>query len=68
MIICLMIPFRSQASHRMDSLASFKWRYFLPNIILLKVRYHSYYSRSYWDLEKMILERGVEVDHTMIDR
>ena len=43
-----------------DSL--FKWRHFLPEIILLNVRWYCRYSLSYWDLEEMMAERGVEVE------
>ena len=46
----------------------FKWRHFLPEVILLNVRRYSRYSLSYRDLEEMMLERGVKVDHTTIYR
>jgi transposase, IS6 family len=46
----------------------FKWRHFLPEVILLNVRWYCRYSLSYRDLEEMNLERGVEVDHTTIFR
>lgn len=46
----------------------FKWRPYLPEIILLNVRWYCRYSLSYRDLEEMMLERGVEVDHTTIYR
>jgi IS6 family transposase len=49
-----------------DSL--FKWRHFLPEIILLNVRWYCRYSLSYRDLEEMMAERGVEVDHSTINR
>ncbi len=49
-----------------DSL--FKWRHFLPEIILLNVRWYCRYSLSYRDLEEMIAERGVVVDHSTINR
>jgi transposase, IS6 family len=52
----------------MDSQFPFKWRHFLPDVILLNVRWYSRYSLSYRDLEEMMLERGVEVDHTTIFR
>ena len=35
---------------------------------MLNVRWYLRYSLSYRDLEKMMLERGVEVDHTTIYR
>ncbi|MBD3884719.1 IS6 family transposase [Phormidium tenue FACHB-886] len=46
----------------------FKWRHFLPEIILLNVRWYCRYSLSYRDLEEMMQERGVEVDHSTINR
>lgn len=47
---------------------SFKWRHFESDIILQCVRWYCKYGISYRDLEEMMLERGVEVDHTTIYR
>ncbi len=46
----------------------FKWRHFEADIILLCVRWYLRYSLSYRDLEEMMLERGLHVDHTTIYR
>jgi len=46
----------------------FKWRHFLPEVILLNVRWYCRYALSYRDLEEMMLERGIQVDHTTIYR
>lgn len=46
----------------------FKWRHFLPEIILLNVRWYCRYPLSYRDLEEMMAERGIEVDHSTINR
>ncbi len=46
----------------------FKWRHFEAEIILLCVRWYLRYSLSYRDLEEMMLERGLQVDHTTIYR
>lgn len=46
----------------------FKWRHFQADIILLCVRGYLCYSLSYRDLEEMMLERGLHVDHTTIYR
>ena len=46
----------------------FKWRHFQTDIILLCVRWHLRYSLSYRDIEEMMLERGLHVDHTTIYR
>jgi transposase, IS6 family len=44
----------------------FKWRHFQADLILLCVRWYLRYSLSYRDLEEMMLERGLHVDHTTI--
>jgi transposase-like protein len=44
----------------------FKWRHFQPEIILLCVRWHLRYALSYRDLEEIMLERGLLVEHTTI--
>ena len=46
----------------------FKWRHFESEIILLCVRWCLRYSMSYRDLEEMMQERGLSVDHTTICR
>ncbi len=46
----------------------FKWRHFQADIILLCVRWYLRYPLSYRDLEEMMLERGLHVDHTTIFR
>jgi transposase, IS6 family len=46
----------------------FKWRHFQSDIILLCMRWYLRYSLSYRDLEEMMLERGLHVDHTTIYR
>ena len=52
----------------MDSQNPFKWRHFEAEIILLCVRWYLRYSLSYRDLEEMMRERGLQVDHTTIYR
>lgn len=46
----------------------FKWRHFKGEIILWAVRWYCKHGISYRDLEDMMKERGVEVDHTTIYR
>src|ERR1700692_545994 len=46
----------------------FKWRHFEAEIILLCVRWYLRYSLSYRNLEEMMQERGLQVDHTTIYR
>src|SRR5512133_3047229 len=46
----------------------FKWRHFQSDILLLCVRWYLRSSLSYRDLEEMMRERGLQVDHTTIYR
>jgi transposase-like protein len=46
----------------------FKWRHYKSEIILLCVRWYLRYALSYRDLEEMMNERGLSVDHTTIYR
>jgi transposase-like protein len=52
----------------MSNPGPFKWRHFEAEIILLCVRWYLRYSLSYRDLEEMMAERGLSVDHTTIFR
>src|SRR6266849_10469442 len=52
----------------MNNQSPFKWRHFEADIILLCVRWYLRYSLSYRDLEEMMRERGLHVDHTTIYR
>lgn len=52
----------------MSTPALFKWRRFLPEIILLNVRWYCRYPLSYRNLEEMMVERGIKVDHSTINR
>jgi IS6 family transposase len=46
----------------------FKWRHFEAEVILLCVRWYLRYALSYRDLEEMMAERGLHIDHTTIYR
>jgi putative transposase len=46
----------------------FKGRQFDRSVILLCVRWHLAYSLSLRDLEEMMAERGISVDHATIGR
>jgi len=46
----------------------FKGRHFEGSLIMLCVRWYLAYGLSLWDLEEMIAERGVAVDHSTIHR
>src|SRR5438270_1799554 len=52
----------------MDQQNPFKWLHNEADIILLCVRWYLRYSLSYRDLEEMMLERGLHIDHTTIYR
>lgn len=52
----------------MDQTDLFKWRHYQPEIILLCVRWYLRYSLSYRDLQEMMVERGLHMDHTTIYR
>jgi transposase-like protein len=45
---------------------SFKWKHYAGEIILLNVRWYLKYALSYRNLQEMMAERGVKVDHTTI--
>jgi len=49
-------------------MSDFKWRHFQGEVILWAVRWYCRYGVSYRDLEQMMGERGVPVDHTTIYR
>jgi transposase, IS6 family len=46
----------------------FKWRHYQAAIILLCVRWYVRYALSYRDLEEMMAERGLKVDHSTMAR
>jgi len=47
---------------------SFKWKHFAGEIILLNVRWYLKYALSYRNLKEMMIERGIQVDHSTIMR
>jgi len=49
-------------------MGEFKYRQFEGEIIIQCVRWYCKYGISYRELEEMMLERGIEVDHTTIYR
>ena len=44
----------------------FKWRHTEPALILCAVRWYLRYSLSFRDVEELLSERGLAVDHTTI--
>jgi IS6 family transposase len=49
-------------------MSAFKWRQFAGEVIPWAVRWYCRYGISYRELEEMLGERGVEVDHTTLYR
>jgi transposase-like protein len=47
---------------------SFKWKHYEGEIILFNVRWYLKYPLSYRNLKGMIIERGIQVDHSTIMR
>jgi transposase-like protein len=55
-------------SRRLSSVTSFVGYRFPPDVVLLAVRWYLRYGLSYRDVEELLAERGVEVDHVTIYR
>src|SRR3546814_1246807 len=53
---------------RSVAMNDFKGRHFTGEVILWAVRWYCRYGISYRDLEEMLSERGIDVDHTTIYR
>ena len=47
---------------------NFKGRHFFKEVILMAVRWYVAYSLSYRDIEELMAERGINVDHATINR
>ena len=50
------------------SWADFKGRHFEATLILQAVSWYLRYPLSYGDIEELFLERGLEVDHSTLNR
>src|ERR1700723_2529926 len=46
----------------------FKWRQFEPEVILMAVGWYLRFSLSYRDVEELLAERGLSVDHVTVWR
>jgi transposase, IS6 family len=44
----------------------FKWRQFEPEVILLAIGWYLRFSLSYRDVEELLAERGIGVDHVTL--
>ncbi len=58
----------AQTIESMNPKHPFKWRHFQSDIILVCIRWYLRYPLSYRNLEEMMLERGLMVDHTTVYR
>ena len=47
---------------------SFKGRHHCREIILMSIRWYLAYALSYRDIEELLLERGISVDHSTVNR
>src|ERR687893_710353 len=52
----------------MPQASLFKWRHFTAEVILCAVRWYLRYALSYRDVEELMRERGLAVDHTTVFR
>ncbi|CAA9426376.1 Transposase and inactivated derivatives-like protein [uncultured Leptolyngbya sp.] len=52
----------------MSESSLFKWRHYQPDIILCCVRWYLSYPLSYRQVEELITERGLPVDHSTVFR
>ena len=51
-----------------QALSAFAGFRYPPEVILLSVRWYPRYSLSYRDLEELLAERGIDVDHATLFR
>jgi hypothetical protein len=56
------------SARSLSSVSSFAGYRFPPAVILVAVRWYLRYGLSYRDVEELLAERGVEVDHVTIYR
>ena len=46
----------------------FRYRHFKSEVLMMAMRWYLSYSLSYREVEELLLERGVRVDHSTIQR
>src|SRR5919202_2215338 len=65
----MLLPYEQQCIMREATMAiSFKGAHFPPEVILMGVRWYVAYPLSTRHVEELMAERGVEVDHSTINR
>jgi transposase-like protein len=60
------VSFRRRSS--LPTASAFAGFRFPPEVIVLAVRWYLRYGLSYRDVEELLVERGVEVDHVTVYR
>jgi len=50
------------------AMLSFKWKHLKQSIVLMAARWYLAYAISYRDIEELMAERGVKVDHSTVNR
>src|SRR3546814_8207905 len=50
------------------TMTDFKWRHFQGDVLLWAVRWYCRYPISYRDLEEMLAERDISIDHKTLYR
>jgi transposase-like protein len=70
LVVCSTLLYfeKSRGVFIMSNANPFKWRHFEAELILLCLRWYLRYALSSRDLEEMMRERGLQVDHTAIYR
>ena len=59
---------RNPSCSRCSVCGLFKWRQFEPEVILLAIGWYLRFSLSYRDIEALLAERGLTVDHVTVWR
>ena len=54
--------------HRVNSVMNFSSRHFPKDIILTAIRWYLRYKLSYRDIEELMAESGINVDHSTLNR
>ena len=57
-----------ECSSRLSICGLFKWRQFEPEVIFLAIGWYLRFSLSYRDVEELLAERGLSVDHVTVWR
>jgi putative transposase len=58
----------SETNFKIETLISFKGAHYPKSVILYAVYFHVRFAVSYRDLEEIMVERGVDVDHATLNR